>query len=128
MAAASARWPRPDLATLTLPTAIAKREQGPVAPHTRPLAMRALASAIHQQQTREGDPAPCLPRAVALLGEAHAFGFAPRLVLGVRAPDEAFGALAWQEVEERPLLEDARTPQRFAALPQLPLAPPDPVP
>lgn len=114
---------RHDLATLPLPAAIERREQHPVAPQRRRLALRALASAIAQQQRREGDRAPCLPRTLALLSEARALGFAPRLVLGVKAPDEAFGAHAWLELDGRPFLEPAGTVERFVALPPMPRTP-----
>jgi hypothetical protein len=105
-----------DLAALPLPEAIARRERWPLAPRRRPLALRVLVSAIAQEQRRASERAPCLPRTLALVGEARRLGYAPRLVVGVREPDEQFGPRAWLELEGKPFLEDERAPQRFEML------------
>ena len=69
---------RSDLAKGSLEEAVSRRVARPVAPRRRLLALRAFSRALSVLFEREGETGPCLPRALALLEEARACGFAPR--------------------------------------------------
>jgi hypothetical protein len=112
---------RDDLSGGPLEPAVERRLAGAVAARRRPLALRAFARALAAHLRREGDESPCLPRALALLGEARACGFAPSLVLGVRrGTSPPIASHAWLSLDGAPFLEDPETPRRFAVIATLP--------
>ncbi len=107
---------RRDLAAGPLPDAIAKRTKIAVAPRLHPLALRALSRAMNSAVTHARLDAPCLPRALALLGAVRPLGYAPELTLGVRRDADRVDAHAWLVLNNAPFLEDAGTPERYAVL------------
>jgi hypothetical protein len=112
---------RADLAAGPLEPAVTRRLARPTAATRRPLALRAFARALAARLRREGDESPCLPRALALLEEARACGFAPSLVLGVRRGTSApIASHAWLSLGGVPFLEDPETPTRYAVIAVLP--------
>ena len=111
------RAARDDLAAGSLEDAASPRLALPLSPRRRPLSLRAFARALAAHLAREGDTSPCLPRALALLGEARECGFAPALVLGVRRGEKGtIASHAWLSLDGAPFLEDPETPRRYATI------------
>jgi len=130
---------REDLRAFGAERAIAARAATTPGPR-RPFALRGVARAIAAELRENNDDGkPCLPRAVALYGEARAHGFEPLLVLGVRrgapagagvepttgppVPGAGSGAVeshAWLELDGKPFLEDPETPSRYETIARLP--------
>ncbi len=104
---------RADLAAVDLGTSVARRTAVPLAPRQRPVRLRVLASAIRAELARQGETGPCLPCALALLGEARLMGFAPALVIGIRRGGSKMESHAWLERDGRVFLEDPTTPDRY---------------
>lgn len=111
---------RSDLDTLRIEDAVAARTAVPMGKRRRPLAFRALASAVDSALAEGGEHGPCLVRGLALLGEARRFGFDPVLVVGVRKGAEGLESHAWLDVDGRPFTEDAGTPGSYETLTRLP--------
>jgi hypothetical protein len=107
---------RADLAAGPLEPAVARRLARPRGTRPRPLRLRAFARATAAHLAREGDTSPCLPRALALLEEARACGFAPSLVLGVRRGAGGIASHAWLALDGAPFLEDEATPTRYETI------------
>ena len=115
------RAAREDLAAGPIAPAVTRRLARAVAARRRPRALRAFARALAAHLRREGDESPCLPRALALLEEARACGFAPSLVLGVRRETSSrVASHAWLSLDGAPFLEDPKTPTRYAVIATLP--------
>ena len=110
---------RADLGAIGAEATVARRAAG-VPGRRRPRTLRGVARAVDALLAAEGTTHPCLPRAVALYGEARALGFEPRLVLGVRKADGRVESHAWLELEGAPLLEDPETPARYEVVARLP--------
>jgi len=107
---------RRDLAAGPLPDAIAKRTKVTVAPTFHPFALRALNRAMHAALAHARLDAPCLPRALALLGAVRPLGYAPELRIGVRRDGDRVEGHAWLVLNDALFLEDAATPDRYAVL------------
>jgi hypothetical protein len=117
---------RDDLRAVGPERAIASRAETTPGPR-RLFALRGVARAMAAELRGEAEEKPCLPRAVALYGEARALGYEPRLVLGVRRRDASgtpvAGAIeshAWLELDGQPFLEDPATPTRYETIARLP--------
>lgn len=113
---------RADLATTPVDAIVAATGAMPPG-RPAPVALRGFARALRAALEAEGEPRPCLPRAVALLREARRRGVAATLVLGVaRAPDATrpVVAHAWLEVAGAPFFEAPTTPGAYAAIARLP--------
>lgn len=65
----------------------------------------------------------CLPRSLALFGEARARGLDVRLVVGVRADGGDVASHAWVLLDGEPFLEVPETATRWRPLVTLPTAP-----
>ena len=110
---------RADLASAGTEAAVVRRA-AVTRGRRRPLVLRGVARALDALLTEEEEPRRCLPRAVALFGEARALGHEPRLVLGVRKAGDAVESHAWLESDGALLLEDPATPSRFEVVARLP--------
>lgn len=110
---------RADLAALGAASAVARRAEVALG-RRRSLLLRGVARALDALLAAEGEARGCLPRAVALFGEARALGLAPRVVLGVRKDGAEVRSHAWLELEGAPLLEDPETPRRYEVIARLP--------
>ncbi len=113
---------RADLATTAVDVLAARAHAAPLG-RARQLGLRGFARALRAALEADGEPRPCLPRAVALLREARRCGVAATLVLGVaRAPDPArpVVAHAWLEAGGHPFHEAAGTSAAYVAVARFP--------
>jgi hypothetical protein len=111
---------RADLASTTLPDAVAKRARIPLASARRRRTLLQVQRAVGGVLAREGETHPCLVRALALLGDARRHGYAPSIAVGVRREGDAVQSHAWLVLDGKPFLESHETPERFAPITVLP--------
>ncbi|MBL9086040.1 MAG: lasso peptide biosynthesis B2 protein [Planctomycetia bacterium] len=116
---------RADLATTPLDVVVAGAHRVPLG-RPAPRTLRGFARALRAVLEAEGEPRPCLPRALALLREARRRGVEPTLVLGVaRAPDASrpVVAHAWLEAGGAPFLEVPTTRAAYTPVATFPPGP-----
>ena len=111
---------RADLAALPLPEAVARRVAVPAGRKQRDFSLRLFRSALASLLDRESETHPCLVRALALLEEARACGYAPSLVVGVRGAGGTIESHAWLAIDGVPFLEAHETPERYETIAVLP--------
>jgi hypothetical protein len=113
---------RADLATTAVDVLVARAHEAPLGP-AAPTALRGFARALRATLEDEGEPRPCLPRAMTLLREARRRGVAATLSLGVaKSPDPARAVVAhaWLEVDGRPFLESPETAGTYVVVARFP--------
>ncbi len=109
-----------DLASMSLPDAVARRTRAPRAGATPGIGIRVF----HRALVRVADAAEpdhaCLPRSLALYEEARRRGLEVNLVVGVRIDGGDLASHAWLTLDGAPFLEVPETPDRFRTITQLP--------
>ncbi|MFO0931254.1 MAG: lasso peptide biosynthesis B2 protein [Planctomycetota bacterium] len=113
---------RADLATTSVDVLVARVHARPLGAPA-PGSLRGFARALRAALEADGEPRPCLPRALALLREGRARGTAATLVLGVaRTPDPArpVVAHAWLEAGGAPFLEGADPAKAYVEVARFP--------
>lgn len=114
-----------DLERVALPEAVASRTRVPRAGARASLALRMFQRALVGVGDAREPARSCLPRALALYGEARRAGLDVRLVVGVRREGDGGGVAshAWVELDGRPFLEPMETSSRFSTITRLPTEP-----
>ncbi len=111
---------RADLAALPIEEAVARRTSGPLATHRGGSRLRLFDSALTALLAREQDSHPCLPRSLALLGEARRLGYLARLAIGVRRGPAGVESHAWLVLDGEPFLEPHERADSFETVTVLP--------
>ena len=109
-----------DLAAMPLPDAVRKRTTAPSARARPTRALGMFRRALGRIAEREAPGHVCLPRSLALYGEARRVGLEAKLVVGVRANGRDLVSHAWLTLDGRPLFEPDETPSRFRPIAELP--------
>ena len=109
-----------DLAAMPLKDAVAKRTRVPRAGAVAGLGLRVFHRALVGVADAAEPGHACLPRSLALYGEARRRGLAVKLVVGVRIDGGDVASHAWVTLDGAPFLEAPESPARFRTIAELP--------